>query len=58
MLNVGRTRNTDGLSSLMMIEALDFVERHPDIFEEKTGERWAADFFGQLTKTEIPSAEA
>ncbi len=58
LLKVGQTRNTEGLSSLMMIEALDFVERHPDIFEEKTGERWAADFFGQLTQTEIPPPES
>jgi Fe-S-cluster containining protein len=58
MLKVGRTKNTEGLSSLMLIEAINFVERHPDEFEEKTGERWAADFFGQLTQTEIPPPEA
>jgi Fe-S-cluster containining protein len=54
MLNVGRTKNSAGMSSLMLIEALDFVERHPDEFEEKTGERWAADFFGELTKSNEP----
>lgn len=57
LLKVGQTKNFEGLSSLMMIEALNFVERHPDEFQEKTGERWAADFFGQLANTEIPQAE-
>lgn len=54
MLGVGRTKNSEGISSLMLIEALDFVERHPEEFEEKTGERWAADFFRELTRKDIP----
>jgi len=58
MLKVGQTKNTEGISSLMLIEALNFVERHPDEFDEKTGEQWAADFFGQLTQTEIKAGEA
>lgn len=51
MQGVGRTKNSDGISSLMLIEALDFVERFGDEFETKTGEQWAADFFRQLTET-------
>lgn len=54
LLKVGRTANTEGISSLMLIEALDFVERHGDDFEEKSGERWAADLFGELANTTIP----
>lgn len=54
MLSVGRTKNSEGMSSLMLIEALDFVERHPDEFEEKTGQEWAGEFFEKLTKNEIP----
>ena len=55
MLKVGRTKNSAGMSSLMLIEALDYVERHPDEFEEKTGQAWAAEFFEKLTKSEIPT---
>ncbi len=54
MLGVGRTENTDGISSLMLIEALDFVERYPENFEEKTGEQWAADFFNCLLQPTTP----
>ena len=54
MLGVGRTRNTDGISSLMLIEALDFVERHPDEFEMRTGEQWAAEFFKRLSESGKP----
>ncbi len=58
MLKVGRTKNSAGMSSLMLIEALDFVKRHPDEFEEKTGQEWAAEFFEKLTKSEIPAPAA
>ncbi len=53
ILNVGRTKNMDGISSLMMIEALDFTARNPESFEEKTGPEWAGEFFTQLSKKDV-----
>lgn len=50
---VGRTDNSRGLGVLPLIRALEFVEKYPENFSKKTGERWVADFFGELTKTEI-----
>lgn len=50
---VGRTDNSRGLGVLPLIRALEFVEKYPENFAEKTGERWVADFFGELTKTDI-----
>lgn len=58
LLNLGRTKNMDGISSLMMIEALDFVARNGENFEEKTGQEWTADFFNALTKKDIPATSA
>lgn len=55
LLDLGRTKNMDGISSLMMIEALDFVARNGDNFEEKTGQAWTGDFFQALTKKPVPS---
>lgn len=37
-----------------LVLALEWVARHADPFPEKTGERWMADFFTNLTKSEIP----
>lgn len=54
MLRVGKTKNSEGISSLMMIEALDFVERFPESFVEKTGPEWASDFFRELSKKDAP----
>jgi Fe-S-cluster containining protein len=51
---VGRTRNSADLAMLPLIRALEFTEKHPEAFEEKTGERWAADFFSQLAFKDIP----
>lgn len=53
LLDLGRTKNMDGISSLMMIEALDFVARNGDNFEEKTGQTWTGDFFQALTKKPV-----
>ena len=39
-----------------MIRALELAEAFPEKFEEKTGERWAADFFGKLTHQDIPKS--
>lgn len=55
MLKVGNIRIPEGVS-LVLIEALRFVERHPDEFDMKPGDRWAAEFFGQLTETDIVSS--
>ena len=54
MLKVGRTKNSEGMSSLMLVEALDFVERFPESFVEKTGPDWAGDFFRELSKKDAP----
>jgi len=54
MLKVGRTKNFEGISSLMMIEALDFVERFPESFEERSGPDWAENFFRELSKKDVP----
>ena len=53
LLNLGRTKNMDGISSLMMIEALDFVKRNGENFEEKTGPTWTGEFFQALTKKTV-----
>ena len=54
MLKVGRTKNSEGISSLMMIEALDFVERFPESFDERSGPDWAETFFRELSKKDVP----
>lgn len=54
MLMVGKTKNSERMSSLMMIEALDFVERFPENFAQKTGPEWASDFFRELSKKDAP----
>ena len=34
--------------------SLKWAEMNEENFEEKTGEEWMADFFQNLTKSEIP----
>lgn len=51
---VGRTEKLTRWGMLPLIRALEFAEQYPASFVEKKGERWAADFFQRLTKTEIP----
>ena len=60
LLAMGQTENSRRLGLLPMIRALDFVGKHPEKFPEKTGEKWAADFFGELMKNQEskPAAEA
>jgi Fe-S-cluster containining protein len=41
-------------SLITMVQALEFADKYPENFEEKTGERWAAEFFGKLSHGEIP----
>lgn len=52
---LGKTGKFQGF--IPLIRALEFAERYPENFEEKTGERWAADFFGQLTNQTIPEPD-
>ena len=37
-----------------LVLALEWAKRNADAFPEKTGEQWMADFFTNLTKSEIP----
>ena len=49
---VGATGTFTGF--IPLIRALEFADKYPEKFEEKTGERWAADFFGKLVHQKIP----
>lgn len=49
---VGSTGRFTGF--IPLIRALELAEEYPENFIEKTGERWAADFFGMLVHQEIP----
>lgn len=49
---VGVTGRFSGF--IPLIRALELAEKHPEKFEEKTGERWAADFFSKLADQPIP----
>lgn len=55
---VGITGNFNGLGVLPLIRALDLAERVPEQFQEKTGDKWMADFFEHLTRTEIPPQDS
>jgi Fe-S-cluster containining protein len=52
--HLGRKGHTAETASLMLVNALEFAAKHSERFEEKTGERWAAEFFGRLTQSDIP----
>ena len=49
---VGSTGTFTGF--IPLIRALELAESFPERFEERTGERWAADFFSKLTHRPIP----
>jgi len=53
---VGITGNFSGIGVLPLIRALDLAEKVPEQFPEKTGDKWMADFFEHLVKSEIPQA--
>lgn len=53
MRYVGTTGQLTGF--LPLIRALELAEQFPEKFEERTGERWAADFFSKLTHQNIPN---
>jgi hypothetical protein len=46
----------EGISSLMLIEALDYVARHPENFPEKPGPEWAVEFLRELTESKGEAA--
>lgn len=52
--HVGQTKRRGQINFVPLILALEWVARNPDDFAEKTGEQWMADFFRNLTKSEIP----
>ncbi|MDQ6785678.1 MAG: YkgJ family cysteine cluster protein [Acidobacteriota bacterium] len=52
--HVGQTKQRGKINFVPLVLALEWVERNPDDFLEKTGEQWMADFFRYLTKSEIP----
>ncbi|CAN5782160.1 hypothetical protein BH24ACI3_BH24ACI3_10840 [soil metagenome] len=52
--NIGTTGAFAQLGLLPMIRALDLADKTPEHFVEKTGERWVADFFAMMAKTDIP----
>lgn len=44
------------VSFVPLILALEWARKNADEFPEKTGEQWMADFFTNLTKSEIPKS--
>jgi Fe-S-cluster containining protein len=59
VLNPSKTLRYVGVTGrftgfIPLVRALEFAEEHPEKFEEKTGERWAADFFSKLVHQPIP----
>ncbi len=53
---VGQTGLHAKWGVVTLIRALEFAESTPEKFPEKTGERWAAEFFEHLTNSKIPEA--
>ena len=51
---IGQTKPFAGLDFIPLVLSLKWTEKHADNFPEKTGEKWMADFFQTLTKSEIP----
>ena len=51
--HVGATGSLSGIGVLPLIRALEVAEKIPERFPEKTGDKWIADFFEHLTKSEI-----
>lgn len=55
MRKVGETGLLSRWGILPLVRALELARSVPESFEEKTGERWAAEFFECLTHSPIPS---
>lgn len=54
LLRLGQVRPMAGPNFVPLVLALKWVETHPDAFAEKTGERWMADFFEDMTGAPLP----
>jgi Fe-S-cluster containining protein len=54
MRKVGETGLLSRWGILPLVRALELAGSEPERFEEKTGERWAAEFFQHLTNSPIP----
>jgi Fe-S-cluster containining protein len=54
---LGRTGGLQDAGLLLLIRALELASAVPETFEEKTGERWMAEFFGELTSQDNPENE-
>jgi hypothetical protein len=52
---IGQRRQLAGVDFIPLVLALKWVENKTDEFPEKTGERWMADFFGFLTRKDVPT---
>ncbi|MGI8787991.1 MAG: YkgJ family cysteine cluster protein [Pyrinomonadaceae bacterium] len=55
---VRKITNSENLNKAVnfvpLILAVEWAKKHADHFPEKTGEQWMADFFTNLTKSELP----
>ena len=54
MRKVGETGLLSRWGILPLVRALELADAEPEQFAEKTGERWAAEFFEHLTHSQIP----
>ncbi|MEZ5428861.1 MAG: YkgJ family cysteine cluster protein [Pyrinomonadaceae bacterium] len=54
LMKVGQTRQITGINFIPLVLSLKWAEMNEDKFPEKTGEQWMADFFRNLTKSDIP----
>lgn len=52
--HLGTTGSFANAGLLPLVRALELADNVPEHFVEKTGERWVADFFGIMTRSEIP----
>jgi Fe-S-cluster containining protein len=50
---LGRTGRMKDEGILLLVRALELAEKYPENFPEKTGEGWMADFFGNLTESDV-----
>lgn len=51
----GEKLSGQAVNFVPLVLALEWANRNADAFPEKTGEQWMADFFRNLTKSEIPN---
>lgn len=58
LMKLGQKKQIRGINFIPMTLALKWVEMNEDDFDEKTGEQWMADFFQNLTKSEIPQEQS